>query len=53
MERIFQSLLAAGFSKESVDWLRRHRTSTIIFLAIGAWLLFAGLIWLIVALLLR
>ena len=53
MERIFQSLLAAGFSKESVEWLRRHRTSSIIFLAIGAWLLVAGLIWLVVWLLLQ
>jgi hypothetical protein len=47
LERIYLLLLNAGYPKEGIDWLRRRRMAVIIGLAIGAWIIFIGLGWLI------
>lgn len=45
MERALSWLLALGYPRSGVDWLRRHRLSVIIVLALLAWLLFLGIGW--------
>ncbi|MFC0009408.1 hypothetical protein [Devosia nitrariae] len=47
LERVYQLLLAAGYPASGVDWLRQHRLTTIVLMAIAAWALFIGLGWLI------
>lgn len=51
LERIYQLLLTAGYPVQGVDWLRRHRSATIIVLAIASWMLFIGIGWLVWSLL--
>lgn len=51
LERIYQMLLTAGYPMEGVDWLRRHRASLIILLAIASWALFIAIGWLVWSLL--
>lgn len=46
MNRIFDLLLAFGYPKVAVDWLRRRRLLVIIVLAGLSWALFIGLGWL-------
>ena len=48
MERVFNWLLAAGYPKNGVDWLRRLRLPVLIVLVALSWLLFVGLGWVIV-----
>jgi len=50
MDRIFDMLLAAGYPRVGVDWLRRRRLLVIIVLAGVSWALFIGLGWLAVGL---
>ena len=48
MERVFTWLLAVGYPKSGVDWLRRLRLPVLIVLIVLSWLLFVGLGWVIV-----
>ena len=48
MERVFTWLLAVGYPKNGVDWLRRLRLPVLIVLVVLSWLLFVGLGWMIV-----
>jgi ABC-type transport system involved in multi-copper enzyme maturation permease subunit len=43
LDRIFEVLLSFGYPPKGVDWLRRHRTYTIMVLALLSWALFIGL----------
>lgn len=47
MERVYQLLLIAGYPAQGVDWLRQHRLSAIVIMAIAAWALFIVVGWLI------
>lgn len=47
MDRFYQLLLDAGYPREGVDWLKRHRLITIVILALAAWGLFIGIGWMI------
>ncbi|MGV8830522.1 MAG: hypothetical protein ACOH2N_00985 [Devosia sp.] len=51
MERAFKWLLAAGYPRPAIDWLRRHRLAIIIVLGILAWVPVILLVWLVGALL--
>ncbi|WDQ98332.1 hypothetical protein PSC71_14010 [Devosia sp. J2-20] len=51
MERAFGWLLAIGYPRQGVDWLRRHRLWVILVLAVLAWLPVIGLVWLFFSLL--
>jgi hypothetical protein len=43
LDRVFEILLSFGYPPKGVDWLRRHRTYTIMVLALLSWALFIGL----------
>ena len=47
MERVYQLLLAAGYPQEGIDWMRKHKLTVIIAMAIAAWALFIAVGWLI------
>jgi hypothetical protein len=47
MERVYRMLLAVGYPREGVDWIRKHRLAVIIAMAIAAWALFISVGWLI------
>jgi len=51
MEQVFAWLLAVGYPKAGVDWLRRRRAAIIIVLALLSWALFIGAGWLLVSIL--
>jgi hypothetical protein len=50
MERVYSWLLAAGYPKAGIDWMRRHRAAVIVALALASWGLFIGLGWIILRL---
>ncbi len=50
MERLYDWLLAAGYPKQGIDWLRRHRLSIIIVLAALSWVPVVALVWFLVSL---
>ena len=47
MERVYRMLLAMGYPQESIDWVRQHRLSVIVLMAIAAWAFFIALGWLV------
>jgi hypothetical protein len=47
LERIFEILLAAGYSPKTVDWLRRRSLPAVIVMALAAWMVFVGVAWLL------
>ena len=47
MDRLYELLAAAGYPQEAIDWLRRHRLSAILMLAVVAWMPFVLLGWVI------
>ena len=51
MERIYELLLSVGYPVAGVDWMRQHRTATIMLLAIAAWALFIAVGWLVFSML--
>ncbi|MBD8064829.1 hypothetical protein IC608_04985 [Devosia sp. PTR5] len=51
MDRIYDWLLAAGYPREGVDWIRRHRLLVLVALAILAWLPVVLIVWLFLRLL--
>lgn len=49
MERLYQMLQAFGYPTEGIDWLRQRRLLVIVGLAVAAWALVLGLVWLVVS----
>lgn len=47
MDRLYELLAAAGYPQKAIDWLRRHRLSAILMLAVVAWMPFVLLGWVI------
>ena len=47
MERVFNWVLAAGYPKAGVDWLRQRRLLILIVLGTLSWMLFIALGWLL------
>jgi len=46
MERLYDWLISAGYPREGVDWLRRHRLAVIVMLAALAWVPVLVALWL-------
>lgn len=46
MDQILGWLLAAGYPKSGVDWIRKRRMPIIVLLGILSWCLLLALIWL-------
>ena len=50
MQRAFGWLIAMGYPRQGVDWVRRRRLPVIVALACLSWLLLIGLGWAVVQL---
>lgn len=38
MDRLYRLLEAAGYPREAIDWLRRHRLAVILLMAAASWI---------------
>lgn len=45
LDQLYERLLTFGYPRAGIDWLKRHRLSVILVLALACWVLLLGLIW--------